>query len=64
LTCAATDNVLTKAAGHLVASTDVFMDSGVENINGDVDSLFEGNALHRVFAQIDVSFSNSLIDAW
>jgi putative transposase len=26
--------------------------------------LFEGNALHRVIAQIDVSFSNSPIEAW
>ncbi len=32
-----TRDVLTRAAGHLVASTkaDVFMDSGVENLNGD-----------------------------
>ena len=40
------------------------MDSGVENLNGEVDPLFEGSALHRVIAQIDVSFSNSLIEAW
>jgi hypothetical protein len=40
------------------------MDSGVENLNGDVDPLFEGSALHRVIAQIDVSFSNSRIEAW
>ena len=58
-----THDVLTRAAGHLVASTNVFMDSGVENLNGDVDPLFERSALHRVIAQIDVSFSNSLIEA-
>jgi hypothetical protein len=46
-----------------VASTNVFMDSGVENLNGEVDPLFDGGALHRVIAQIDVSFSNSLIEA-
>jgi hypothetical protein len=40
------------------------MDSGVENLNGNVDPLFEGSALHRVIARIDVSFSNSLIEAW
>lgn len=40
------------------------MDSGVENLNGDVAPLFEGSALHRIIAQIDVSFSNSLIEAW
>jgi putative transposase len=61
-----THEVLTRAAGNLAASTksDVFMDSGVENLNGDVDPLFEGSALHRVIAQVDVSFSNSLIEAW
>jgi hypothetical protein len=58
-----THDVLTRAAGHLVASTNVFMDSGVENLNGEVDPLFDGGALHRVIAQIDVSFSNSLIEA-
>jgi transposase InsO family protein len=59
-----THDVLTRAAGHLVASTNVFTDSGVENLNGDVDRLFDGGALQRVIAQIDVSFSNSLIEAW
>ena len=61
-----THDVLTRAAGHLVASTkaDAFMDSGVENLNGDVDPLFDGGALQRVIAQTDVSFSNSLIEAW
>jgi putative transposase len=29
-----------------------------------VDRLFNGSALQRVIAQIDVSFSNSLIEAW
>jgi transposase InsO family protein len=61
-----TCDVLTKAAGNLNAATkaDLFMDSGVENLNADVDALFDGNVLQRVIAQIDVSFSNSLIEAW
>jgi putative transposase len=61
-----TRDVLTTAAANLEASTktDVFMDSGVENLNGDGDALFEANVLQRVIAQIDVSFSNSLIEAW
>ncbi len=59
-----THDVLTRAAAHLVESTYVFMDSGGENLNGDVDPLFEGGALRRVIAQIDVTFSNSLIEAW
>jgi hypothetical protein len=61
-----THAVLTTAAGNLAASTkaDVFMDSGVENLNGDVDPLSEGGVLERVIAQIDVSSSNSMIEAW
>ena len=43
---------------------DVVMDSGVENLNGTVDELFDSSALRHVIAQIDVSFSNSLIEAW
>jgi hypothetical protein len=39
------------------------MDSGVENLNGAVDKLFDSGTLRRVIAQIDVSFSNSLIEA-
>ena len=42
----------------------VYMDSGVENLNKEVDKLLEGRILERVIAQIDVSFSNSLIEAW
>jgi transposase InsO family protein len=58
--------VLVRAASNIEAPTQaaVYMDSGVENINGDVDELFEGGVLQRVIAQIDVSFSNSMIEAW
>jgi putative transposase len=61
-----THDVLTRAASYLATSAkaDVLMDSGVENLNGAVDPLFDGGALQRVIAQIDVSFSNSLIEAW
>lgn len=40
------------------------MDSGVENLNGEVDAVFDGSMLRRIIAQIDVTFSNSLIEAW
>ena len=40
------------------------MDSGVENLNKDVDKLLEGGTIERVIAQIDVTFSNSLIEPW
>lgn len=61
-----THTVLLKAAKQLAAtaSADVVMDSGVENLNATVDPLFDDDALRRIIAQIDVSFSNSLIEAW
>jgi hypothetical protein len=40
------------------------MDSGVENVNGTVDALFSSGQLRRVLAQVDVTFSNSLIEVW
>jgi putative transposase len=61
-----THAVLVRAARQLVTPSRaaVVMDSGVENLNGTVDELFDSSALRRVIAQIDVSFSNSLIEAW
>ena len=40
------------------------MDSGSENLNGRVDSLFDTSALQPVVAQIDIAYSNSMIEAW
>jgi transposase InsO family protein len=57
--------VLQHAAACLSApATKVYMDSGVENLNKDVDKLLEVGTLERVVAQIDVTFSNSLIESW
>ena len=57
--------VLNQAAASLSEpETKVYMDSGVENLNKDVDKLLEGGTLERIIAQIDVSFSNSLIESW
>ncbi len=57
--------VLSQAAARLSEpETKVYMDSGVENLNKEVDKLLEAGILERVIAQIDVSFSNSLIEAW
>ncbi len=39
-------------------------DAGVENVNSEVDGLIESGLLCRVLAQRDVTFSNSLIEAW
>lgn len=39
-------------------------DSGAENVSGEVDRLIELGQIRRVLAQIEVSFSNSMIEAW
>ena len=42
----------------------VVADSGVENVNGDVDALLGLGRLRRVLAQVEVTFSNSMVEAW
>jgi hypothetical protein len=39
-------------------------DSGVENVNAQVDDLLGLHHLRRVLAQVEVTFSNSKIEAW
>jgi transposase InsO family protein len=39
-------------------------DSGVENVNAVVDALLGQGSLRRVLAQVEVTFSNSMIEAW
>ena len=62
-TCA----VLSAAAAGLDPKTTpatVVADSGVENVNGEVDTLLGLGDLRRVLAQVEVTFSNSMIEAW
>ena len=40
------------------------MDSGVENINAHVAALIEANTIQRVLAQVEIHFSNSMIESW
>jgi len=42
----------------------VYCDSGTENLNLHVDSLIAGEQMTRTVAQIDVAFSNSMIEAF
>jgi len=42
----------------------VACDSGVENVNGKVDALIDTGRLRRVLALVEVSNSNSMIEAW
>ena len=62
----ATCHVLLEASSNLPANNTatVVADSGVEIVNGQVDSLLAFGRLRRVLAQVDISFSNSMIEAW
>jgi transposase InsO family protein len=42
----------------------VVADSGTENVNGEVDELLKDEALTRVLAQVEITFSNSMIEAF
>ena len=62
-----TCELLRDAAQYLGAddtTPELYADSGIENVNGDVDALVDAGLIHRVLAQIEVAFSNSLVEAW
>ena len=65
---ATTCEILVAAAreARLVSSgtPTVMADAGVENLNSAVDELIATGLLRRVLAQVDVRFSNSMIEAW
>ena len=42
----------------------LYADSGIENVNGVVDATLSSACLERVLAQVDVTFSNSMIEAF
>jgi putative transposase len=42
----------------------LYADSGVENVNGAVDSTLFSACLERILAQVEVAFSNSMIEAF
>ena len=59
-----TCEILTEAGKNLDVTPIVVADSGVENVNGQVDQLMADGLVHRVLAQVEVSFSNSMIEAF
>ena len=62
-----TCQVLVEAADQLPeldGPATLYADSGVENVNGEVDDLLSLGKLRRVLAQVEVSFSNSMIESW
>jgi transposase InsO family protein len=62
----ATCQLLLAAGGHLVFAGRplLYADSGVENVNSAVDTTLLSACLDRVLAQVDVAFSNSMIEAF
>ncbi len=44
--------------------TTIVADSGSENVNAEVDDVLSDEDLTRVLAQVEVTFSNSLIEAF
>ena len=62
-----TCRILLEAGRHLgtrPVETTVMTDSGTENLNGNVDALLDREGLRRILAQVEVSFSNSMIEAF
>jgi transposase InsO family protein len=62
----ATCRVFREAASQIGADSGdpmVVSDSGSENVNGEVDGLLERVDMRRVLAQVEVTFSNSMIEA-
>jgi putative transposase len=63
----ATCSILAVAAKNLPTKTApaaVITDSGVENVNHQVDALLGTYRPRRVLDQVDIDFSNSMIEAW
>ena len=62
-----TAKILAQAAQHAVSAIwppTVVADAGIENVNGEIDRLIGSGLFSRVLALREVSFSNSLIEAW
>ena len=56
--------ILKDAGKNLQRTPTVVADSGVENVNTGVDQLITDGVIRRVLAQVEVSFSNSMIEAF
>jgi transposase InsO family protein len=60
-----TCRVLEAAGRHLPGGVPtIACDSGGENVNGQVDELIEAGTIKRILAQVEVAYSNSMIEAW
>lgn len=55
--------VLLEAGKEIGCVPTVVADSGVENVNEQVDELVDAGVLNRILALVEVAFSNSMIEA-
>ncbi len=56
--------ILREAAVHIGVAPTLVTDSGVENVNRDVDALIKDGVVRRVLALVEVSYSNSIVEAY
>ncbi len=54
----------TRGATRSTSAPVVLADAGVENVNAQVDALIETGVLRRLLAFTELTFSNSMIEAW
>jgi len=59
-----TCEIFKEAGKNLGLTPTVVADSGVENANAGVHPLMQDGVIRRVLAQVEVSFSNSMIEAF
>ena len=61
-----TCQLLFAASKHIVCAGQplVYVDSGIENVNSAVDAALFSACLNRILAQVDVAYSNSMIEAF
>ena len=59
-----TCKILKEAGKNLDQTPTIVADSGVENVNTGVDQLMADGIVRRVLAQVEVSLSNSMIEAF
>ena len=56
--------ILQEAAAHIGITPMLVADSGIENVNSDVDVLVDAGVITRVLALVEVTYSNSIIEAY
>jgi transposase InsO family protein len=59
-----TSQLIQQAAKGIGTVPRVVMDSGIEIVNQTVDKLIDESIIRRVLAQVDVQYSNSMIEAF